>query len=250
MEMKKILVVGIIFLFISVAVAPNINQSIAKASYDDDLVEVTAQACGIEGYEDATVTLTKEQYQDLEQYLDEFREQLNQTTTREEAVPLFKEAMMELESYQLLPKGMSVEQAQKLIATERHLPNVPPRLKNSLSGFINVFCFFAAVTNDVVDYNVWVVLGAFLSQFIQYDSPFVFLVYLFFLIGFLKPLRFCNILVAPPEQGEFTFYFTLGLKGISTGMNDIGNVIGFTGLKIMFTNRNAVYLGSALAVTS
>ena len=247
---RKCLAIGIILLFIGIAIAPTIHFQIVKASSDDYLVEITTQACGIQGYEDATVTLTKEQYQDLEQYLDEFRERLNQTTTREEAVPLFKEAVVELESYKLLPKRMSVEQAQRLVTTGGQIPNVPMNLKNSLSEFINVFCLFAAITNDVVDYNVWVFLAAFLSQFIQYDSPFILLVYLFFLIGFLKPLRFCNILVAPPEQGEFTFYSTLGLKGISTGMDDIGNVIGFTGLKIMFTDRNAVYLGFALAVTS
>lgn len=39
--MKKILVIGIILLFIGVAVAPCINQSVVKASQDDDLVEVT-----------------------------------------------------------------------------------------------------------------------------------------------------------------------------------------------------------------
>jgi hypothetical protein len=43
MEMKKILAVGIIILFISVAVAPSISQSVVKASTDDDLVEVTTE---------------------------------------------------------------------------------------------------------------------------------------------------------------------------------------------------------------
>jgi hypothetical protein len=43
--MKKILAIGVILLFIGVAVAPSINQSVATASQDDDLVEVTTQAC-------------------------------------------------------------------------------------------------------------------------------------------------------------------------------------------------------------
>jgi multisubunit Na+/H+ antiporter MnhG subunit len=55
MEIKKIFVVEIILLFIGIAVAPSINQSIAKASYNDDLVEVMIQACGIKGYGDTTV---------------------------------------------------------------------------------------------------------------------------------------------------------------------------------------------------
>jgi hypothetical protein len=40
---------------------------------------------------------------------------LNQTTTREEAVPLFKEAVVELNKYGLLPKGMSEKTAQQLV---------------------------------------------------------------------------------------------------------------------------------------
>jgi hypothetical protein len=116
--MRKCLAVGIILLFIGVSVAPSINQSVVKASTDDDLVEVTTQACGIRGYGDTTVKLTKEQYQNLEQYLVEFRARLNQTSTREEAVPIFKEAVVELDRYGLLPKGMSVQRVERLVIGE------------------------------------------------------------------------------------------------------------------------------------
>jgi hypothetical protein len=103
---RKWLAIGIILFFVGVTIAPTINFNTVKASTDDDLVEVTTQACGIQGYGNTTVKLTREQYNDLEQYLVEFRARLNQTTTREEAVPLFKEAVVELDKYGLLPKGM------------------------------------------------------------------------------------------------------------------------------------------------
>jgi hypothetical protein len=45
--MKKLVVIGIISLFIDVAVAPSINFNVVKASNDNDLVEVTFQACDI-----------------------------------------------------------------------------------------------------------------------------------------------------------------------------------------------------------
>ncbi|MCU0851349.1 MAG: hypothetical protein MUC80_08810 [Candidatus Thermoplasmatota archaeon] len=112
--MKRILTVGVILLFVGVAVAPSINQSVVKAT-DDHLVEVTTQACGIQGYGNTTVKLTREQYQNLELYLVEFRARLNQTSTREEAAPIFKEAVVELDKYGLLPKGMSVNQTYRLI---------------------------------------------------------------------------------------------------------------------------------------
>ncbi len=116
--LKKSLVVAIILLFIGVAVAPSINYTTVKASDDNDTVEVITQACGIPGYGDTTVKITREQYQNLEQYLVEFRARLNQTTTREEAVPIFKDAVVELNKYGLLPKGMSVPRAQKLVSCE------------------------------------------------------------------------------------------------------------------------------------
>ncbi len=111
---RKCLAIGIILLFVGVTIAPTINFNTVKAS-QDDLVEVTTQACGIKGYGNTTVRLTREQYQDLEEYLVEFRTRLNQTSTRGEAIPIFKDAVSELDKYGLLPKGMSVERAQRLI---------------------------------------------------------------------------------------------------------------------------------------
>ena len=87
---KKGLVVSVILLFIGVAVAPSINFNVVKAYNDNDLVEVTTQACGINGFGNTTVKLTRQQHQSLEQYLVEFRARLNKTTTREEVVPIFK----------------------------------------------------------------------------------------------------------------------------------------------------------------
>lgn len=154
--MKKILTVSIILLFIGVAVAPSINQSVVKASTEDDLVEVTTQACGIQGYSDTTVKLTREQYQNLEEYLVEFRVRLNQTSTREEAIPIFKEAVLELDKYELLPRGMSVERAQKLIIDgyqNKVLIKLIERIylnkqKISSIGF-NIFCLIVGGGNNI-----------------------------------------------------------------------------------------------------
>jgi hypothetical protein len=155
---KKGLVVSVIFLFVGVAVAPSINQSVVKASHDNDLVEVTTQACGIKGYGNTTVKLTRQQYQNLELYLVEFRARLNQTTTREEAVPIFKEAVVELNKYGLLPKGMSVERAQKLVTgkyqnfqDKEFIKKFYNNYKRMLDENVNIFCLFAGKTD-----NTWV----------------------------------------------------------------------------------------------
>jgi len=113
--LKKGIGVIVIFLFISVTVTPSINFNVVKASSDNEIIEVTSEACGIKGFGNTTVKLTRQQYQNLEKYLVEFSARLNTTTTKEEAVPIFKEAVVELSKYGLLPKGMSVERAQRLV---------------------------------------------------------------------------------------------------------------------------------------
>jgi hypothetical protein len=151
--LKKGLAVGIILLFIGVAVAPRINFNVVKAFNDNDLVEVTSQAYGIQGFGNTTVKLTKQQFQNLEQYLADFRARLNQTTTREEAVPIFKEAVVELNKYGLLPKGMSIKQAQTL-ATKAYQDEMKLNFKEKLlenfsrilDNTTNVFCLIAGHT--------------------------------------------------------------------------------------------------------
>jgi hypothetical protein len=240
--MRKWLVVEIILLFIGVAIAPSINFNIVKACNDNDLVEVTTQACGINGFENTTLKLTREQYQDLELYLIDFRARLNQTTTQEEVVPIFKEAVTELDKYGLLPNGMSVKRAQRLVTSGYQRQNAENIVKRFSQGSLNLCCFFSALIYDPVDYNIWIVIAALLSLLFDAYSPFVLLVYLFFFIGFFKPLRFNNIIAV---IGHVIAFFSAGLAGIKTGGDDIDSVIGFTGLKITINYHTSFYLGFA-----
>ncbi|HWR62973.1 MAG TPA: hypothetical protein VN365_01055 [Candidatus Thermoplasmatota archaeon] len=151
---RNLLAIGIILLFVGVTIAPTINFNTVKASTDDDLVEVTTQACGIQGYGDTTVKLTREQYQDLEQYLVDFRERLNQTTTREEAVSIFKDAVVELDKYGLLPKGMSVKRVQNIVIrnfqNERLIQSIKKKCcDRQLSGSSNFLCLVAGYATNM-----------------------------------------------------------------------------------------------------
>ena len=229
-EMKKILVVGVILLFIGVAVAPSINHSVVKASTDDDLVEVTTQACGIKGYGNTTVKLTREQYQNLEQYLVEFRARLNQTSTREEAVPIFKDAVVELDKYGLLPRGMSVEQAQKLVLGFYELPKINRFLDSKVQKKVmsegnmsNIFCLLSGRSYQVtktgpisrtiskINYLIIKILYGFSRLALM----------LFPLILFLSILNdffyFINFLF---EEVPITFYSTIFFGYISKYKND------------------------------
>jgi len=112
--MKKLLVVGVIVLFLGLAFAPSINASISKSFIDSELVEITTEVCGLKGGEH-TVSLSKEDALEVEKLIDDIKRRLDKVETREDAVEIFNEAVVELDKYGLLG-GLSVKQAQRLVA--------------------------------------------------------------------------------------------------------------------------------------
>jgi hypothetical protein len=282
--LRKGLAVGIILLFIGVVVAPSINLSVVKASNDNDLVEVTTEACGIKGYGNTTVKLTRQQYQNLEQYLIEFRARLNQTTTREEAVPIFKEAVVELDKYGLLPKGMSIEIAQKLVIQQKqndYLTKLQKRFLNNrflLNDDENYFSLIAGATTDTLILGpipltciLTGIIGANLmfqtsmivkgiGAFMLFSSLFVGLLFYLLPVILFSLIRIGVVAVnfdpeAPtkyiPSEGWVSSFGIAGKKmwiGPFYG-NILGliGVVGFTGFKIALLN-NCFYLGSAIKI--
>jgi hypothetical protein len=251
---KKGLVVSVILLFIGVAVAPSINFNVVKASNDNDLVEVTTQACGIKGYGNTTVKLTREQYQNLEQYLVDFRARLNQTTTREEAVPIFKDAVVELDKYGLLPKGMRVEKAQKIFE------NLFKRHHKTLADNENFLCLIAGRTNETYFSGILPNVLWYVHYWIPHPFDDVFLQ------AIIWPLTKINqyqpfILLADIilYEGAVGWVWTLGLLGVKTWKGTLIGAepspywepyiaaFGFTGIKILLNSNSwdIFYFGDA-----
>ena len=231
---KKSLVIGIILIFIGAAVAPSINFHVVKASYDNDLVEVTTQACGIKGFGDTTIKLTRQQYQNLKEYLVEFRSRLNQTTTGEEAVPLFKEAVVELNKYGLLPKGMNVAQTQRLVLsgyknavidrlTQKHMDTVYLNLFCLITGIVHIYENIGPISGIGVLIEF---IGAFSSEFIISIGQIIF--YLGKIINAISPVAVFNFI--KPSGGNI---ITIGLLGIKkTEITTYRHIDEFTGIKI------------------
>lgn len=284
---KKILVISVILLFIGVTIAPRINHGVVNASQENNLVEITTQACGIQGYGNTTVKLTTEQYQDLEHYLVKFRARLNLTTTSEEAIPIYKEAIRELNTYGLLPKGMSVEEAQRVVTGRYQKPQEKDRIQipkhhlSLLNENVNLFCLIAGQsTNTIFIPLVSRIAVLPLILTLMFGQNF-FLLFLFFyllfynvfslsmVVGNLFPLSFLNwicfgidsgIQVPPgyayPAQGWVS---TIGLNGMRKwnqsfyGAIDYpvlnAGVIGFSGIKLLWFNATSMYFGSALWVS-
>jgi hypothetical protein len=273
LQWRKCIAVGIILSFICVSLSPTIHFRIVKASTDNDCVEVTTQACGIQGYGNTTVRLTKHQYQNLESYLTEFRARLNQTTTREKETLLFKEAVVELNKYGLLPKGMSVEQVQKLV-TENNARPIPKKIiespKPSKSGsglaITNILCLLSMVSltpgTDLTIGLLAVPSAILLILFLIWSFHFnniqlaLLVLPLFFIslaiglpsfvFNMLSPVLFWSMI----SIGSGYAGASVGLKGLQQINGNINYILGYKGLRIWFPigvdTRYSFYLGQAL----
>ena len=214
--------------------------------------------------------LTRQQYQNLEQYLVEFRARLNQTTTREEAVPFFKEAVVELNKYGLLPRGMSVEQAQRLVTGWNQKSDVQNDNQNFIKrilnigerleifpNFVNVFCLLsisaAIIPNQIsmilpigplimfimIPLRILSIIGAIdLASLLSTLLTFIYVLNPFRLMNYLAIMN-CNI-----DLQSF------GLKGkVEVNENNgINLIFGYTGLMFFGFSKTSYFLGSALGV--
>ena len=269
--LKKGVAAAIILLLLGVAVVPSINTSVFKAATDNDLVEVTIEAYGIKGCGNHTVKLTRQQNQNLEQYLVDLRERLNTTTTREDAVPLIKEAVVELNKYGLLSKGMSVEHAQRLVTGYYQNSNMLCKIQNDVQSIAkikqkqnlnpnmkNAFCLlFAAATKIpgyspspfIIPFGVLLVFGlisALLASLIGTEELANTLADLGIFIWALNPFRVFNFVLFMGYEVDLRSF---GLKGlVHENLNSGGFFMGYSGLMLTPSSDNTYFLGFALSV--
>jgi len=106
---------------------------------------------------------------------------LNQTTTREEAVPIFKDAVVELNKYGLLPKGMSVEKAQKIMTHSKKLAALTNQDNLSINH-TQIYNLFCSVTGSATECGI----ASFLSAAIEY--PIYNLVKNYYVPPYIPPI--------------------------------------------------------------
>ena len=249
---KKNIAIIVMLLLIGVAATPGISLSVVKA-HNSDLVEVTSQAFGIQGIGITTLRLTTQQHQDLVRYLVYFQSRLNQTTTREEAVSLYKEVIATLNAYGLLPKGMTLRQAQRMVSLGYHVPYPPKHAVPFTQDSINCCCLFSGIFQGAYDDNIFSRIATWIYNHMNPYVPPIWpwIVYgILLTIGWVKALRFMNMI---DVYGDVDSFFSIGLYGIKSGHYDITRVIGFTGMKIILDLNGpagyALYLGFALDIS-
>ncbi len=243
---KQIIATIIILLFIGIAVAPSINISIVKASTDDDLVEVTTQTCGIKGYGNTTVKLTREQVNEIDLLFESINNKLNNATSKEESVRIFQNAIIELDKYGLLPRGMNIEQAQRLVTewNRNHKDSVlNTKLRHVFSPlYIDQDCLIAIIATPVAQDSQIIFLGllSLISKFLL-NFPYLYTLDIYFYYFF--PLRFMNTIYIIDYD---SVYHSVSREGGITDGHGVSLLWGYTGLILNFINHKTYFLGFVL----
>jgi hypothetical protein len=179
---------------------------------------------------------------------------LDEVETREEAEIIFKEAVVELDKYGLLPEGITIEQAQRLVTKDYRKVNELKVVEKILSKYkqrsenINLFCLVVGRTNYTWATN-WVATGILLcadiliSLYLSGEMPFtlfeliflsfclingillIYLVTALQVITNLNPLAMANIIGIGAEHGYNGkgWVKTVGMQGV---VNWEGELVG------------------------
>jgi hypothetical protein len=153
----KGLIYGIILLFINYSALPIIYVHNVKAYNNNNLVEIMTQIYDATGENSQTIQLSKEQVQEVKKIFDELNNRLSTAASVKETQKIFNDTIIELNRYNLLPKGMTIERAQRLVNQANTNQKRITSLKiltqkfqaETAAGTIqNSFCYIAGNTSN------------------------------------------------------------------------------------------------------
>jgi hypothetical protein len=252
MRIKNGLVVGIILLFVGVAVQPSL------ATVQPEYFDVTTEFIGLG--KEYTTKLTKEQIDELDVLFDSIGERLNKSVSREETIEIFKDAVIKLDSFGLLG-DIGIQETENLVTGfyqnpkfMKTLERIYNREKGALSDDENIFCFLFGITSGLLIVST---IAYFITPLLlilglipDLGEPLLSLIFLFmidivftFVPSFLIP--FClgrMVYFLDSAKGTIISFGLNGLKSWNGKLKakltnfsgyspDIG-IFGFTGLKI------------------
>jgi hypothetical protein len=152
-QFTKILVFGVILLFIGIGVQP----AFAEISIDPDnseLVEITVQFYDADRTYNHTVMLTKEKAQKLEYLEDNFKAQIDSIDNPIETETIIKNAILSLKELGLLPDYISIDYAQSLVTGKEQNPWIKSafekwtnKKKDSFNENENILCIILGDSN-------------------------------------------------------------------------------------------------------
>lgn len=276
--MKKLLAIGIILLLIGLVFTPCINANIGK---DDEFVNITINACGIEGIKSENVKVSQDNADEIIRLFKSIEKQLENSSSQGMAEKIFNEAVIELDKLGVLPRGLSIEDAQRLV-TGNHRYNklmeffngIQERQRIPLDKNENFFClmagrvignvFFSGLLNEVITWAFsWIpVLTG--PIFLVFGLSFAVLYLVTQLIFMRNPICIGRYIYLGLYERTYGTIASFGLNGLKVWNNNLTGLIphwfleyvgavGFTGLQFeIFLNESYdflyLFLGFALKV--
>ncbi len=164
----KTLVVGVIVLFIGVAVAPSIYGNVIK---EEDLVEYEIEFFGINSKKQ-TIKLTQDEANEVDALFDDFQNEMNNIESRAEVKEIFSNTLNELHKYDFL-RDLSIKQVESLIFKGMNRQNLFSKLiRKSFSEFnflnSNLFCLIGGHCNYIHFMRVADIVFPFFYLFFQF----------------------------------------------------------------------------------
>ena len=268
MKLKRniILALGITLLFLGVGIQPAI-ATVRPESIDLEYFDVTTEFIGLR--QEYTTKLTKDEMGELKAYIGSTLDRLNHTTSLEEAIEIYKCAILELDKYGLLG-DIGVEETEKLVlnyyqrtiilkALEKlyNRKQEPVQVKENRNCLIFGWTYNTLILTPRIFNTI-----EFIYNFLRFITPFNFPHYGLWIIIFLLALIWQ---VQPLSLGRYICYLedsfglvtSIGIFGYEKWIgylegqlqyneaNDVG-VVGFTGMKIYLgLTYGSIYLGYA-----
>jgi len=146
--LRNVMVAGILFLLISSSSVTYVT--IANITAEKDLVTMTTRTCSLTRDTTQIIQITKQQARDIQMVFENLKDRLSNAETTEETQRIYEETIIELDQNNLLPEGMSVEQAQRIInrATQLQKRIINPVTQTAEGTIQNTFCHVAGNTSN------------------------------------------------------------------------------------------------------
>jgi hypothetical protein len=203
-------------------------------------------------------------------YLDGLMERLDRARSQDESVLLFHEVIVELNTYGLVPKGMSINHAQRLVSGFYHPSKTCSHLEKL---FVHKWNISHDEKGKPIVKNSFCVLSAVATKTPGYATPLIIPLGLLLVFGLLPALiasilgqtELANRLVEvglgiwlsnPFRWGNFVMFegydvefHSVGLKGlVHERLNTSSAFWGFTGLMLSSSSEKTYFLGSAFRI--
>jgi len=272
MNRNILLAFGITLLFLGVGINPAI-ATVEPEIIDVEYYDVTTEFIGLN--KEYTTQLSREQLEELDALFDSIKNRINMSSSMEESVEVYKDAVIKLEKLGLLG-DVGINETEKLVINYYQNPNlmkILDRVNNQKNGNLseerNIFCLIAGKVENIDFFNPLVIYPLFLILLLMdYFNKMDYWFYLLLIFGFAvlfnfyNPICIFNQIILGTDtynRGEIISFGLLGLRywkgddldglikrfGFSFGIG----VIGFTGLNIEYFNfrfTQAYFLGGAI----